>query len=127
MLFYNTGHEYELDAMATLGGVDWQLLSHQDELGKSLLRVRKRCGAKLGGHALERESFAEILEPDVLFTGRELGVLVKVWWLQIETAERRFSASQKLPKGLPLRTLSRCCQSLMWNHHICRLTPWSES
>nr|BBJ04925.1 MBL fold metallo-hydrolase [Marinobacter nauticus] len=71
VLFYNTGHEYEIDAMATLGGVDWQLLSHQDELGKSLLRVRKRYGAKLGGHALERESFAEILEPDVLFTGRQ--------------------------------------------------------
>ncbi|KXS48190.1 MAG: hypothetical protein AWU57_5309, partial [Marinobacter sp. T13-3] len=30
----------------------------------------------------------------------ELGVLVKTWWFQIETAERRYSAFQKLPKGL---------------------------
>ncbi|KXS48435.1 MAG: hypothetical protein AWU57_5258, partial [Marinobacter sp. T13-3] len=35
---------------------------------------------------------------------------MKTWWFQIETAERRYSAFQKLPKGLPLRTLSRCCQ-----------------
>jgi len=33
-------------------------------------------------------------------------VLVKVWWFQIEPAERRSSFFQKLPEGLSLRTLS---------------------
>lgn len=71
VLFYNTGHVHEIDAMAQLGGVDWHFLSHLDELGKSLLWVRERYGAKLGGPAREREAFAEILEPDLLFKERE--------------------------------------------------------
>ncbi|SEN01173.1 MBL fold metallo-hydrolase [Halomonas caseinilytica] len=71
VLFYNTGHVHEIDAMAELGGVDWHFLSHLDELGKSLLWVRERYGAKLGGPVREREAFAEILEPDLLFKERE--------------------------------------------------------
>lgn len=71
VLFYNTGHTHELDRMAELGGVAWHFLSHRDELGKTILQVRERFGAKLGGHRREREEFAKICAPDVLFDNRE--------------------------------------------------------
>lgn len=71
VLFYNTGHAHELEAMAELGGVDRHYLSHRDELGESLLRIHERFGAALGGHAAERADFARLREPDILFTTRE--------------------------------------------------------
>lgn len=72
VLFYNTGHTHELDRMAELGGVAWHFLSHRDELGKTILQVRELFGAKLGGHRREREEFARIRAPDVLFDSREI-------------------------------------------------------
>lgn len=70
VLFYNTGNPSELDQLAELGGVAYQYLSHQDELGESLVEIRGRFGAKLGGHVREREKFAEICTPDILFNER---------------------------------------------------------
>jgi hydroxyacylglutathione hydrolase len=71
VLFYNTGLEGELDRMAELGGVAYQLLSHEDEVGPSLRTIRARFGAKLGGHVAEREAFAQHVAPDILFDGRQ--------------------------------------------------------
>jgi glyoxylase-like metal-dependent hydrolase (beta-lactamase superfamily II) len=71
VLFYNTGHHHEIDGMAELGGVAHQLLSHQDELGETLVTIHQRFGATLGGHVREREVFAKIRDPDVLFDHRE--------------------------------------------------------
>ena len=71
VLFYNTGLEPDIEAMAALGGVAWQLLSHRDELGGSLEVIRARYGARLGGHIAEREQFARYLVPDLFFARRE--------------------------------------------------------
>lgn len=70
VLFYNTGHRHELDAMAELGGVAFQYLSHRDELGESLNRIHRRFGTRLGGHVSEGVEFARVRAPDILFTGR---------------------------------------------------------
>lgn len=71
ILFYNTGHQHEIDRMAELGGVEYHFLSHLDELGDTIHTIHKRFGAKLGGHIREREAFAKIRDPDILFDGRD--------------------------------------------------------
>jgi hydroxyacylglutathione hydrolase len=72
VLFYNTGNTQEIEAMAQLGGVAYQFLSHQDEVGDSLMLIRERFGAKLGGHQRERDRFARMCTPDILFERREM-------------------------------------------------------
>ena len=49
--------------MARLGGVAYRYLSHQDELGESLVLIRQRFGTKLGGHIREQSEFAVICSP----------------------------------------------------------------
>lgn len=71
VLFYNTGNLQEIEAMAELGGVAYQFLSHRDELGNTLNVIRERYGAKLGGHREEQEQFAKVCVPDILFGRRE--------------------------------------------------------
>ncbi|AGA33349.1 Zn-dependent hydrolase, glyoxylase [Thioalkalivibrio nitratireducens DSM 14787] len=72
VLFYNTGHQHEIDRMAELGGVAYQFLSHRDELGDTLRLIRERFGARLGGHVLEQSEFARVCAPDILFDKREM-------------------------------------------------------
>lgn len=67
VLFYNTGIAEEIDKIAELGGVNYQLLSHQDELGDSLKVIKQRFDSKLGGPNEEREAFAKYLTPDILY------------------------------------------------------------
>lgn len=71
VLFYNTSKREEIDAMASLGGVAYQLLSHRDELGDSLRLIRERYGAKLGCHQREESDCARHCPPDILFDQRE--------------------------------------------------------
>lgn len=71
VLFYNTGNLQEIEAMAELGGVAYQFLSHRDELGNTLNVIGERYGAKLGGHRDEQEQFAKVRVPDILFMRRE--------------------------------------------------------
>ncbi|RFA26600.1 MBL fold metallo-hydrolase [Alkalilimnicola ehrlichii] len=73
ILFYNTSRASSWPVIEELGGIAWQLLSHQDEVGGSLRSIRERFGAKLGIHEDEREVAAEFCEPDLLF--REPGPL----------------------------------------------------
>lgn len=72
VLFYNTGHRDEIYRMAALGGVRYQFLSHRDELGDSIDLIRLRFGAELGGHVRERDDFARVRAPDILFDRREV-------------------------------------------------------
>ncbi|MFN3986807.1 MAG: MBL fold metallo-hydrolase [Rhodocyclaceae bacterium] len=72
VLFYSTGLESEYDALERLGGVAWQLLSHRDEAGPALARIRARFGARLGAHARERADVAVHCEPDLLFEARAI-------------------------------------------------------
>lgn len=71
VLFYNTGHEHEISTMDALGGVNWQLLSHEDELGDSLNTIAERFGSQLGGHRAELKPFSRYRRPDRLFDKRE--------------------------------------------------------
>lgn len=54
LLFYNLVSENDFDAIADLGGVDHQYLSHLDEAGPMLARIAERFGAVL--HAPEVEA-----------------------------------------------------------------------
>lgn len=53
VLFYNTENEDDFEEMAGLGGVQFQLLSHRDESGPSLNRIKDRFGSRLCCSALE--------------------------------------------------------------------------
>lgn len=68
ILFYNTSHDSAWPAIEKLGGVRWQLLSHQDEVGQSLQTVHQRFGARLGIHEQERQQAAQFREADLLFS-----------------------------------------------------------
>lgn len=56
VLFYNSSHDEELEHMASLGGVAYQWLSHQDEVGKSLGTLQRRFGCQLSIHEKEQLS-----------------------------------------------------------------------
>ncbi|MCH4564573.1 MBL fold metallo-hydrolase [Halomonas sp. EGI 63088] len=71
VLFYNTGHRHEIERMAELGGVAYQYLSHRDEVGETLTLVHERFGARLAGHLAERDDFARVRTPEILFDKRE--------------------------------------------------------
>lgn len=73
VLFYNTGLAEPLEKMAGLGGVRWHFLSHRDELGVGIEKVRRRFGARLGGHVNELADFAVYRTPDWAFDQREAG------------------------------------------------------
>ena len=67
VLFYNTGDDRDLDAIAALGGIRYQLLSHRHESGRSLERIRGRFGSKLCCSALEAPFVAEDAAVDIVF------------------------------------------------------------
>ena len=67
VLFYNTGLADELDAIAALGGVAWQYLSHRDEVAPSLADIRQRFGSRLCCHAQEAAAVARVVAPDETF------------------------------------------------------------
>lgn len=71
VLFYNTGHSHEVRAMAGLGGVARQYLSHEDELGDTMNEIAEQYGSQLYGHAAEAEKFSQVREPDRTFSARE--------------------------------------------------------
>lgn len=71
ILFYNSGHRREIEAMAAHGGVAWQFLSHRDEKGDTLALVRERYGATLGVHRAEASCYDDVCPPGLLFERRE--------------------------------------------------------
>ena len=50
ILFYSTNQSSAWPAIEKLGGIDWQMLSHEDEVGHSLQTIRRRFAAKLAIH-----------------------------------------------------------------------------
>jgi len=74
ILLYNTSRPSAWPVIEELGGIAWQLLSHEDEVGSSLQTIRARFGAKLGIHEAEREAAARFRAPDLLFS--EPGALI---------------------------------------------------
>lgn len=71
VLFYNTRYKADIDQMAELGGVDHQLLSHEDEVGEGMNHLAQRHGTQLWGHAAEQEAFAKVRVPDHTFDQRQ--------------------------------------------------------
>ena len=67
VLFYNIGHDQDLETIAKLGGIRYQLLSHRDESGPSLERIRSRFGSKLGCSSVEAPVVGSDAPLDVIF------------------------------------------------------------
>ena len=67
VLFYNTGHDGDLEKIAELGGIQAQLLSHRDESGPSLNRIKDLFGSKLCCSALEAPIIGKDAQVDIAF------------------------------------------------------------
>ena len=67
VLFYNIGHDQDVETIAKLGGIRYQLLSHRDESGPSLERIRSRFGSKLGCSSVEAPVVGSDAPVDVIF------------------------------------------------------------
>ena len=67
MLFYNTDDHCDLKRIAELGGIGYQVLSHRDESGLSLDRIRNRVGSKLCCRVLEAPVVGMDAPVDVIF------------------------------------------------------------
>ena len=67
VLLYNIGHDQDLETIAKLGGIRYQLLSHRDESGPSLERIRSRFGSKLGCSSAEAPVVGTDAPVDVIF------------------------------------------------------------
>lgn len=72
VLFYNIGDPKELDAMAELGGVAWQYLSHRDEVSATLNAIAGRFGTKIAIHNGDAKKCSNIREPDRVYSHREI-------------------------------------------------------
>ena len=67
VLFYNTGNDDDLDQIAALGGIRYQLLTHRDEAGPSLQRIKERFGSQLACSALEVPTIGKSAAVDIQF------------------------------------------------------------
>ncbi len=67
ILFYNTNDEAELTHMENLGGIKYQLITHRDEAGPSLARIKNRFNSKLMFSELESEAIAKHAPADQFF------------------------------------------------------------
>ena len=67
VLFYNTGNEGDFEKIAELGGIQAQLLSHRDEAGPSLKRIKDLFGSRLCCSAVEAPIIGKDEPVDVTF------------------------------------------------------------
>ena len=68
VLIYNTSHDEDIQHIAELGGINYQLLSHRDESGVSLKSIKEKFNSKLCCHAKEEPSISPICPIDISFT-----------------------------------------------------------
>ena len=68
VLLYNTSHADEIQHIAELGGIKYQCLSHRDETGESLQRIKDRFESKLCCHVKEESSIAQSCPVDITFS-----------------------------------------------------------
>ncbi len=71
VLFYNTGNEGDLEKIAELGGIRFQLLSHRDESGLSLNRIKGLFGSRLCCSALEAPIIGNDASVDIIFQAED--------------------------------------------------------
>jgi len=68
VLIYSTGHSEELESIAELGGIRYQLLSHRDEAGETLKAFKQRFSSQLCCHELEIDAITLSCPVDIVFT-----------------------------------------------------------
>jgi hydroxyacylglutathione hydrolase len=71
-LFYSTATDSDFEAIAELGGVADQYLSHRDEAGPMLKRIAERFGSKLHASSLELAEVGQHGHVDVPLGGRHI-------------------------------------------------------
>jgi glyoxylase-like metal-dependent hydrolase (beta-lactamase superfamily II) len=67
ILFYNTNDETDLDKIEQLGGIKYQLLTHRDEAGTSLLRIKERFKSLLVFTEPESQAISKYAQADLFF------------------------------------------------------------
>ena len=67
VLFYNTGLARDLDKITELGGIQYQLLTHRDEVGGSLKRIKELFASNLGIGKLEAPYAEKHSKVDIVF------------------------------------------------------------
>lgn len=72
VLFYSPGGSDDFGAIAQLGGVAHQYLSHRDEAGPALKQIGERFDNRLHASGAEERDVRHFAEPDVLFTARHV-------------------------------------------------------
>jgi hydroxyacylglutathione hydrolase len=71
-LFYSTATDADFDAIAELGGVADQYLSHRDEAGPMLARIAERFGSRLHAPAAELADIGQHAHVDVSLGSRHV-------------------------------------------------------
>jgi glyoxylase-like metal-dependent hydrolase (beta-lactamase superfamily II) len=72
VLFYSSGHSGEHQHIQELGGITRQYLSHRDEAGPPLARIRRMFGSKLCCHRLEEKAVSQACPVDLTFQAPEI-------------------------------------------------------
>jgi hypothetical protein len=72
ILFYGTGVSDDFKPIHDLGGIARQYLSHRDEAGPSLVKIKQEFGSALCCHELEAKAIRSICTADVTFDAHEI-------------------------------------------------------
>ena len=72
VLFYSTGLSQEYDKIHALGGITHQYLSHSDEAGPALVKIKELFGSKLCCHRLDEPAVSKAATVDCIFDKREI-------------------------------------------------------
>jgi hydroxyacylglutathione hydrolase len=72
VLFYSSGHSDEHRHIQQLGGITRQYVSHRDEAGPALVRIKQIFGSELCCHQLEEKVVSKACPVDLTFQAREI-------------------------------------------------------
>ena len=70
VLFYNTSHSEDIQEIAQLGGIKYQYLSHRDETGASLQKLKEQFGSALCCDVKEKPFITPSCPVDITFSKR---------------------------------------------------------
>lgn len=70
VLFYNSSHAEDHQHIQELSGITRQYLSHRDEAGPTMTRIRELFGSKLACHELEVPAVSQSCPVDLTFKKR---------------------------------------------------------
>ncbi len=70
VLFYNTSHTDDIEQISQLGGIKYQYLSHRDEGGESLQKIKHKFNSLLCCHIKEEPFITSLCPVDITFSNR---------------------------------------------------------